>query len=143
MPNVLATCYYYYYYWPTDVSVEAIVIVRPSVRPSVSLCVTTVSPGQTSRRFELIFGTDFPLPKRHHVLGDVPSSIWGEIRGPKFWVEWKGIGKFQAIVTKFCTATTDGQRNMPAKFQLNRPKMGSYGPQSLGYVTELIIIASK
>ena len=83
------------------------------------------SPGEqglqidTAQR-ELIFGKDLPLPKRHHVLSWAPSPIFGEIRGPKFWVQFEGIGKFQAIVTKFCRATTVGQRNMPAKFQLNR-----------------------
>ena len=55
----------------------------------------------------------------------VPLPIFGgKLGAPKFWVQWEGIGKFQAIVTKFFMATTVGQRNMPAKFQLNRPKNG-------------------
>ena len=47
-------------FWPTDVSVEAILIVRTSVCP----CVTTIGCGETAQRIELIFGTDFPMSNR-------------------------------------------------------------------------------
>ena len=56
-----------------------------------------------------------------------------EARAPKFWVQWEGLGKFQTVVMKFCTATTHGPRNNPVKFQPNRPKNRELGPQSLWF----------
>ena len=45
----------------------------------------------------------------------------------KLWAQYfafsgKLLGKFQAIVMKFCTTIILDPRNIPAKFQLNRPK---------------------
>ena len=62
-----------------------------------------------------------------------PSPIWGEIRAQKFWVQWEGIGKFQGIVMKFCTATTLDTRNMPAKFQLNHPQNRGVRAPNFGF----------
>ena len=81
-------------FWPTDISVEAVVIIRTFV----CLSGTTLNCGQTAGWIELIFGTDLPLPKRRHVLG-------GEIRGLKFWVVWEGKGQLQAIETILCIVT--------------------------------------
>ena len=69
-------------------------------------------------------------PQAPSCIGWGPLPLfWGKLGAPKFWVQWEGIGKSQAIVMKFCTATTLGPRNMPAKFQLNRPQIGELGPK--------------
>ena len=71
-----------------------------------------VCPGQTVRNSELIFGTDLPLHKRHHVLGGSPPPLfWGKLGGLKFWVVWEGIGQLQAIETILCIVTLLGPRN--------------------------------
>ena len=90
-------------------------LLASSGRQSDCPSVTTVSCGQTARWIELIFGTDLPLPKRHH-------TYFGGIRAPKVLGSMGRYRKIQAIVKKFCTATIYGKRNMSAKCQLNRPK---------------------
>ena len=51
---------------------------------------------------------------------------------PKFWVQWEGIAKLQAIAFKFCTVITLRPINTLAKFQLHRPKIGELGPKVWG-----------
>ena len=94
-----------------DRKTEAIVLVRASV----CLSGTTVDCGQTAGLIELIFGTDLPLPKRHHVLGG-EFFRGGGIMALNFRVQWEVIGKFQAIVMKFCTAAIHGQKICLPKF---------------------------
>ena len=118
--------------------------VCPSVRPYVCLCVTTVDCGQMAGWIELNFGRDLPLPKRHHVLGGVPSPILGEIRGPKVLGSMGRYRKISSYRHEILYSNYPWPKTRACQISAQSvQKWGSYGPQSLGYVTELIIIASK
>ena len=66
-------------------------------------------------------------------------NIW-ELGAPKFWVQWEGIGKLQAIAMEFCTVTTLGPRDMFVRFQLNRPKIGELGAPNFGFWPQLTVV---
>ena len=101
----------------------------------LSVRVTTVDCDQTAGWIELILGTDLPLPKRHHVLGGGPPPLfWGKLGAPNFWVQWEGIGKFQAIVMKFLVQRLSlAQETCLPNFSPIAPKIGELRPQSLGF----------
>ena len=89
----------------------------------VGWVVTRVDCGQMAWRIAFIFGTQVGVLHRNIVLDGHPNRPKNRgASSPKVWVQWEGIGQFQAIVVKFCTATTLGPRNMPDKFQLTRPQ---------------------
>ena len=75
--------------------------------------------GQTAVLIAFVFGTRIRVEHRNIVLDGHPNRPQNKgVGASKLWVQWEDIGKFQAIGTKFCTATTLGPRNMSAKFEL-------------------------
>ena len=106
----------------------------------VGWLVTGVHCGKTAGWIAFIFGTRVRVGQKHCIRWALQNR---RVRAPKFGVQWEGIGKFQAIVMKFCTATIVGQRNMPAKFQLNRPQIGELGPQNVGFMAQHAQLCQK
>ena len=85
--------------------------------------VTCADCSQIAGWVTFIIGTRVGVGHRNTVLDGHPNRPQNrELEDPKLWALQEGMGKFQAIVIKFCTATNVGQRNILAKFQPNRPK---------------------
>ena len=72
---MLTIFYYLRFYWPTDVSVEAIVIALASVCSSGCLCVTTVNCGQTAQRIELSGSMIVSLGVNMHYLPGAKAPV--------------------------------------------------------------------
>ena len=70
---------------------------------------TRVDCGQMAGRIAFIFNAQIGVGHRNIVLDGHPNRPQNRgVRAPKFCVQWEGIGKSQAIVMKFCAATTLG-----------------------------------
>ena len=76
--------------------------------------------GQTAKRIAFIMGTQFGAGHKNIVFDGHPKI--GELDAPKILGQWEGLGKFQAIVMKFCTATTLAQETCLPNFSAIAPK---------------------
>ena len=82
---------------------------------------------QTAGWIAFIFDMQVGVRHRHIVLDGHPNRPPNRgVKVSKFWVQLKGIGKFQAIVMKFCRATTVGTRKKCL------PNFSSVAPQNRG-----------